>query len=417
MRFGINTIDDFNVEGKTVLLRVDINQPVDKKTDTLRDITRIKGCAPTIKELSDKGAKLVVLAHQGSDIEYVNYYSTRPHAKVISELIGKNVEFVPDVCGPFAVDKIKNMKTGEILLLDNVRFMAEEMTLFETKLKLSPQEQAVTQVVSRLAPLADLFIMDAFAAAHRAQPTLMGFQQLLPSAMGRLFEKEYNVLSEILEKPQKPLVFVLGGAKIQDAFLMMDKVLGDGIADKVLAGGLVGQVMLIASGVDIGKPSTDFIIKSNLGEFIEKSKQVLKDYKDKIILPVDLAYANGERKLAEIADLPIDEDLLDIGDKTVEIFKEHIMNAKTVFVNGPVGVFEKPLTEYGTKNIWQALADTSAHTVLGGGDSVAATNKYGLADKMGYVCTGGGALVRFLSGEELPVVTALKYAAKKFGTN
>lgn len=417
MRFGINTIDDFNVEGKTVFLRVDINQPVDKKTDTLRDITRIKGCAPTIKELSEKGAKLVILAHQGSDIEYVNYYNTKPHAKVIGELIGRHVEFVPDVCGPFAVEKIKQLKNGEILLLDNVRFMAEEMTLFETKLNLTPEEQAVTQVVSRLAPLADLFVMDAFAAAHRAQPTLMGFQQLLPSAMGRLFEKEYNVLSEILEKPRKPLVFMLGGAKIQDAFMMMNKVLGEGIADKVLAGGLVGQVMLAASGVDIGKPSLDYIMKSNLGEYIKESKVILADFADKIILPIDLAYANDKRMLVDVADLPLDEMFLDIGDKTVEIFKEQIMDAKTVFVNGPVGVFEKPLTEYGTKSVWQALADTKAHTVLGGGDSVAATNKYGLADKMGYVCTGGGALVRFLSGEELPVVTALKFAANKFGTN
>jgi len=417
MKFGINTIDDFDIKGKTVFLRVDINQPIDKKTDTLKDITRIKGCAPTIKELSEKGAKLVILAHQGSDIEYANYYNTKPHAKVISNLIGKDVEFVPDVCGPFAVEKIKQMSNGEIILLDNVRFMAEEMTLFETKLNLTPEQQALTQVVSRLAPLADLFIMDAFAAAHRAQPTLMGFQQLLPSAMGRLFEKEYSILSGILEKPQKPLIFLLGGAKIQDAFLMMDKVLGEGIADKVLAGGLVGNVMLIASGVDIGKPSTDYIMKRNLGEYIEKSKEALNNFADKIALPVDLAYINEKRMLVDTIDLPIDEALTDIGDKTVELFKKEIMNAGTVFVNGPVGVFEKPPAEYGTKNLWQALADTKAYTVLGGGDSVAATNKYDLADEMGYVCTGGGALVRFLSGEELPALSALKYAANKFGTN
>lgn len=241
MKFGINTIDDFDIKGKTVLLRVDINQPVDKATDTLKDIARIKGCVPTVKELSHKGAKLVILAHQGSDIEYQNYYNLSPHAKVLSDLTGKNVEFVPDVCGPYAQERIKQLKDGEIILLDNVRFMAEEMTLFETKLNLTPEQQAKTQVVSKLAPLADLFIVDAFAAAHRAQPTLMGFQQLLPSAMGRLFEKEYGVLSEILEQPQRPLVFVLGGAKIQDAFLMMDKVLCEGIADKVLAGGLVAQ--------------------------------------------------------------------------------------------------------------------------------------------------------------------------------
>jgi len=413
MRFGIHTIDDFDIKGKTVLLRVDINQAVDKKTDTLKDITRIKGCAPTVKELSDKGAKLVVLAHQGSDIEYSNYYTLRPHAKVLSDLIGKTVEFVPDVCGPYAQDKIKSLKEGEVILLDNVRFMAEEMTLFETKLKLSPEQMAQTQVVQKLTPLADLFIVDAFAAAHRAQPTLMGFP--IPSAMGRLFEKEYSVLAEILEQPKKPLVFVLGGAKIQDAFLMMDKVLGAGVADKVLAGGLVGNVMLAASGVDIGKPSLDYIYQCNLGEYIEKSKEVLHNHSEKIVLPLDVAYVDGMRKSVDINELPKQELFLDIGEKTAHVFTEEIMKAKTVFVNGPMGVFEKPETEYGTKTIWQALADTPAFTVLGGGDSIAATNKYDLADKMGYVCTGGGAMVRFLSGEELPVVGALKHAAKKFG--
>ena len=199
MKFGINTIDDFDIKGKMVLLRVDINQPVDKEKNELKDITRIKGCAPTVKELSEKGAKLVVLAHQGSDIEYKNYYNLQPHAKVLAELTGRPVEYVPDVCGPFAQEKIKGLRDGEIILLDNVRFMAEEMTLFETKLKLTPEQQAKTQVVEKLAPLADLFIVDAFAAAHRAQPTLVGFEQVLPSAMGRLFEKEYSILSGILE--------------------------------------------------------------------------------------------------------------------------------------------------------------------------------------------------------------------------
>jgi phosphoglycerate kinase len=414
MKFGINTIDDFDVSGKTVLLRVDINQPVDKKTDTLKDITRIKGCAPTIKELSDKGAKLVVLAHQGSDIEYQNFYNLSPHAKVISKLVGKEVTFVPDVCGPFAQQKIKDMHDGQILLLDNVRFMAEEQTLFERKLNLSPQQMLQTQVVKKLAPLADLFVVDAFAAAHRAQPSLMGFSYMMPCAMGRLFEKEYSILAEVLDNPKKPLLFLLGGAKIGDAFQMMDKVLKEGIADKILAGGLVGQVMMIASGIDIGKPSLDFIIKKNLDQYIEKSKAVLAEFGAKIVLPVDVAYVDGQRKEVDVVSLPIDQDILDIGAKTVALFTEEINKAKTIFVNGPLGVFELPETEYGTKTLWHALADSPAFSVLGGGDSVAATNKYGLADKMGYVCTGGGALVRFLSGEELPIIKALKFGTKEF---
>ena len=219
MKYGIKTIDDFDVKGKTVLLRVDMNQPVNAKTETLEDITRIKACAPTVKELSDKGAKLVVMAHQGSDVEYQNYHNLRPHAKVLSALTGKHITFVPDVVGPYAQEQIKKLKDGEILLLDNVRFMAEEMTLFETTLKLTPEQMADTQVVRKLAPLTDIYVCDAFATAHRAQPTLVGFPQVLPSGMGRLFEKEYGILSDILEAPKRPCVFVLGGAKIQDAFM------------------------------------------------------------------------------------------------------------------------------------------------------------------------------------------------------
>ena len=187
MNFGMCTLDDFDLSGRTVLCRVDINQPIDKTTGQLKDITRIKACIPTLKELSDKGAKVVVLAHQGGDLEYKNYYSTEPHAKVIAELLGKPIQFVEDVIGPTARDKIKALKEGEILLLDNVRFVAEEMTLFETKLNLTAEELSRSQTVKRLAPLADLYVCDAFAAAHRSQPSLVGFEQVLPSAMGRLF--------------------------------------------------------------------------------------------------------------------------------------------------------------------------------------------------------------------------------------
>ena len=409
MKYGIKTIDDFDVNGKTVLLRVDINQPVDKESNTLKDTTRIQGCVPTIKELSDKGAKLVILAHQGSDIEYQNYWNLSPHAKIISELTGKDVEFVPDVCGPYAQQKIRQLSSGEILLLDNVRFMAEEMTLFETKLNLTPQQMAKTQVVSKLAPLADIYVCDAFAAAHRAQPTLVGFEQVLPSAMGRLFEREYEILSGLLDAPKRPCVFVLGGAKVQDAFLMMGKVLVEGIADKVLCGGLLGQVMMIAKGISIGKSSEDYIYKKNLGEFIEKSKQILSDFRDSIILPEDVSYIEDNKRMTiNTEELPKDVLILDIGEKTAAHYADEIKRASTVFVNGPMGVFEESLTEYGTKTVWQALADTDAYTVVGGGDSVAATNKYDMTEDIGYICTGGGALVRFLSGEELPVVRALK---------
>ncbi len=414
MRFGINTLDDFEFSGKTVLLRVDINQPVDRETNRLKDITRIKASIKTIQELCGKGAKVVLLAHQGSDIEYKNFYTTQPHATVLSELLNKEVKFIDDVCGPAARQMIQNLGSGEVLLLDNVRFVSEEQTLFELKLNLTHQQQSKTLLVQKLYPLADIYVCDAFAAAHRDQPSLCGFEMLLPSAMGRLFEEEFCVIQGIMEKPQRPCVFVLGGAKIADAFMMMQTVLKNGVADNILTGGLVANIMLIAKGLDIGKGSYDFIEQSGYIKFVETAKEILSSYGDKIQLPTDLAYSEeGKRVEVPTTALP-DNPLLDIGEHTATHYASVIANAKTVFVNGPMGVFEKPETELGTKTVWEALANTNGFSVVGGGDSITATNKYGLFDKMSYICTGGGALIRFLTGEELPVVAALKYAAKQF---
>lgn len=413
MKFGIKTLDDFQFSGKTVLLRVDINQPVDREKNVLKDITRIKACLPTIRELSNGGAKVVILAHQGSDIEYKNFYTTEPHSKILSELLKKEVKFIDDVCGPSARMAIRALDDGEILLLDNVRFVAEEQTLFEINLKLSHEDQAKTLLVRKLAPLADLYVCDAFAAAHRDQPSLCGFEQVLPSAMGRLFEEEYSVLSSIIENPDRPSVFVLGGAKISDAFIMMNSVLEKGIADMVLAGGLVGNIMLLGKGFNIGLSSKAFIEEKGFNKYIKDAKELLEKFEPKIELPTDLAYLDdGVRKEIELSDLPINEMLLDIGHKTSKKFQELILGAKTVFTNGPMGVFEEEITEYGTKNIWDALGETEAYTVIGGGDSVAATNKYDLTEKIDYICTGGGALIRFLTGETLPVVKALMHGAQ-----
>lgn len=415
MRFGIHTLDEFDVSGKTVLCRVDMNQPVDRATNTLKSTARIEACAPTIRELSDKGAKLVLLAHQGSDIEYKNFYCTRPHAKVLERLLGRPVQWIDDVCGPTARQMIRDLKDGEILLLDNVRYVSEEQTLFEMKLQLTHEQQAKTLLVEKLAPLADLYVCDAFAAAHRDQPSLCGFEQVLPSAMGRLFEKEYCVISELMASPAKPCVFVLGGSKISDAFMMMETVLGSGVADTVLTGGLVGNILLAAKGEAIGQGSLDFIYKSNYGEFIEKAKTIYAKYADKIVLPADLGYVeDGARKECKIGAVPAEICAVDVGSETAKQYESIILAAETVFVNGPMGIFEKPETELGTKTVFEALGACPGYTVVGGGDSVTAAAKYQVKDKLGYVCTGGGALIRFLTGEELPVVKALRHAAKAF---
>ena len=413
MRFGIKTLDEAEVRGKTVLCRVDINQPVDRAKGTLKSINRIQACVPTVRELSDRGAKVVLMAHQGSDIEYKNFYTTKPHAAVLQQLLGREVKWIDDVCGPAAREAIRALKDGEILLLDNVRFVSEEQTLFEMKLCLTHEQQAKTLLVEKLAPLADLSVCDAFAAAHRDQPSLCGFEQELPSYMGRLFEKEYCTVSQVMEAPVRPCVFVLGGAKISDAFLMMNTVLSRGVADKILTGGLVGNIFLTALGKEIGSGSVNFILKSNYGEYIEKAKELYAQYGEKIVLPVDLAWVDKDaRHEAVLGQVPGDITSLDVGSKTAEMYRQEILSAKTVFVNGPMGVFEQAPSELGTKAVWQALADTEGFTVLGGGDSITATEKYGLASQMGYICTGGGALIRFLTGEELPVVKALRHGAE-----
>lgn len=412
MRFGIRTLDELHLSGKTVLCRVDINQPVDRASGTLKSINRIRACVPTVRELSDKGAKVVLMAHQGSDIEYKNYYTTKPHAAVLSELLGREVKWIDDVCGPAAREAIRALKDGEILLLDNVRFVAEEQTLFETKLRLTHEQQARTLLVEKLAPLADCYVCDAFAAAHRDQPSLCGFEQVLPSAMGRLFEQEFCTVSQVMEAPERPCVFVLGGAKISDAFLMMQTVLSRGVADHIVTGGLVGNIFLTALGKQIGQGSLDFILKSNYGEYIDRARELYAQYADKIVLPKDLSWVeNGGRKEALLGSVPADIGAVDIGHETVREYQQLILNAGTVFVNGPMGVFEQLESEYGTRAVWQAIADTKGHSVLGGGDSITATEKFGLTDRMGYICTGGGALIRFLSGEELPVVRALRHGA------
>ncbi len=414
MKYGIHTLDDFDFEAKAVLCRLDLNSPYDREKKVLRDTSRIRAAVPTIRELSEKGARLVLMSHQGGDLEYQNFVSTEPHAAVLSDLLGKKIGFLDDVCGPAAREAIRALRAGAILLLDNVRYIAEEMTLFETKLKLTPEEQAKTIVVRKLAPLADYYVCDAFAAAHRDQPTLVGFEELLPSAMGRLFEKEYEVLSKIMTDPDKPSVFLLGGAKIEDAFLMMPAVLSKRIADQILSTGLVAEVFLLALNIDIGAPSKNLIFKKKLEPYIEMARTILRDYADKIVLPLDYAYVKGGRVEIDAGDLPTDHVIADVGAKTIRLYKERISAAKTVFINGPSGIFEDPLTESGTRELWEHVAATRNFSVIGGGDSILAVNKYKVADGFSYICTGGGAMVRFLSGEELPVVKALKKSAGRF---
>jgi len=410
---SIPTLDDLPVEGKTVLLRVDINSPVDK-SKRIKDRTRIQRCLPTIRELHGKKARLAILAHQADPIEYQNFTVLKEHADILSELLGTRVEYVDDVAGPYAVEKIRAMKPGDILLLDNVRIYTEETIIFEKEVKLSPEKQAYTTVVRRLSPLADYYVCDAFAAVHRSQPTLVGFPELLPSAAGRLFEEELRVLGKVKQSPERPCIFILGGAKILDAFKMMRSALDDGSADKILTTGLVAQVMLKAKGISLGGATEAYLEKKNLLEFIPAAEESLKSHSERIICPEDFAVdSSGERREVDAGRLPDKEPIADIGEKTIDRYCGLINESKTVFINGPAGVYENPPFDLGTRRIWEAVAASAAFSVLGGGDSIAAAGLFGVQEGISFISTAGGGLIRFLAGEKLAVVEALKKSAAK----
>ncbi|MDK2953862.1 MAG: phosphoglycerate kinase [Kosmotoga sp.] len=413
----INTLDDFDFNNKTVILRIDINSPIDPKTKKIVNENRINKSIPTIKTLMEKGAKIAILAHQGDTLDYHNLIPMNEHAEKLSEKLGKEVKYIDDVAGPAAQEAVKNLKPGEAILLGNVRYLTEEVSTFENVVKLEPHEMLNTYIVRNLAPLADYYVNDAFSAAHRNSPSMVAFEEILPTAAGELLFKEVSALTRVRENPDKPAVFVLGGLKISDAFGMMKEVLENGTADKILTCGVTGIVMQMAMGKKLGKAQEKFIYDRSLDVFIKPAKEYMEKFGDKFLNPVDFAYErDGKRVECSIDDLPIDDVLfMDIGTKTIELYKEEINRAGTIFVNGPAGAYENPIFEKGTREIWNAIADAPGYSVVGGGDSVTAAQKLveNAEKKFGYICTAGGAMVRFLSGKELPLIKALKKAFRK----
>ncbi|MDR1656939.1 MAG: phosphoglycerate kinase [Deltaproteobacteria bacterium] len=404
MRFGIKTIDELKVEGRTVLLRVDINQPLDLHKGGLKDITRIRATVPTIRELSNRGAKTVLLGHQGSMADYQNFGSLKPHSMVLNEFLGGQVKFVEDICGPTAITAIKSIEPGGIVLLENIRFLAEENGSSEFNTKLGP---AGTLLVRKLAPLADCYISDAFAAAHRNQPSLCGFPTLLPAGMGRLFEKEYSVLTQMRSSQARPYLFVLGGKKIVDSVLAIKQLLKSGSTDCILTGGLVAQFLSWAIG-DL-PAMTKLFRQPGCGPLVELARKLLNEQSARLVRPCDYAFIdNGRRVEAAPGQIPPAAEVTDIGGQTANQYAQAIAQAKTIFVNGPMGRFQEPQSKLGTRLIWEALSRSQAFTVMGGGESIAAALKFGSHDRLDYVSTGGGALIRFLTGEQLPAVLALR---------
>ncbi len=396
-----NTLDDFNFENKTVLLRVDFNMPLDKNTLDILDTTRIKRVLPTIKELIEKNAKTIILAHQGRQGSW-DFTNLEKHGKALENLLGKEVKFVDDVFGEKAKDAIKNLQIGEVLLLDNVRKFDGETE------KKSANEHAQSDLVQNLYPIADIFVNDAFAAAHRAQCSLVGFTEVMPSCAGRLMEKELSTLREIIEKPEKPSVFLFGGAKFSDVIVTIERLLDNKTADKIILTGLPANAFLKAEGINLGDKNEEMLEKEGTPENYNEIKKLIAKYKDKIYLPLDFAQQeNTNRTEIDVSDLPTNYNLYDIGEKSIENFKKILSDAKTVFLSGPCGVFENPVFMKGTKEIFTFVAKSDVFSIAGGGHTVAAVEKLGLDKKISHISTGGGSLEKFMMGEKLPVIVAL----------
>ena len=400
------TMDDFNYEDKVVLLRVDFNSPIDPNTKEILDDTRIRSHSETIAELSKKDAKVVILAHQGRPGD-PDYSSLENHAKALSKILNKPVEYVDDIYGEKAKKAIEALKPGEILVLKNVRDYPEE-----TKSK-SPEEHAKSELVQKLAPLADFFVNDAFAAAHRGHASIVGFTVVLPTAAGRVMERELKALEKVTTARETPCLYILGGAKADDSAAITEYVLSKGTADNVLTGGVVGHLFLYAKGYDIGETNRKYLEEKGFTTIIPKIQDLFKRFDGKIVLPDDLAVeVDGKRREIDVSELPTSYPIYDIGSKAIEKYASMLKKAKAIVVNGPMGVYENREFLKGTKGVFEAIAESKAFSVAGGGHTVGALDELGLQKRISYVSTGGGALMEYLTGKTLPGVDALEKAKR-----
>jgi phosphoglycerate kinase len=405
MELDYLTLNDFDLGNKRVLLRLDINSPLDPATNRILDDSRIVAAKPSLIGLRE--AKVVVLAHQSRPGK-TDFTSLQQHADLLKTVCSQPVRFVEDVIGPSAREAIRGTKKGEVLILDNVRLCAEE--ILEDK----GDKLAKTNLVSRLAPLFDLYVNDAFASAHRAQASMVGFPAVLPSAAGLLLEKELAALNRLLKNPEHPSTYILGGAKIEDKVPVIENILGTGKADHVLVGGNVGKVFLKARGQHFN----EFEEKSLAGaaDEVRKAGEMLRRYGDQIILPIDFGTLDNGRRI-EVSTGAIAQaagNAWDIGLKTAEAYADTIRQSRVVVASGPMGVFEQPGFEAGTRRILEAMADSEAFTVIGGGHMAGYASILGIASRFSHVSTAGGAMLSLLSGEDLPAITALVEASKRY---
>ena len=389
----LNTIKEADLKGKRVVIRVDFNVPV--KEGVVKDATRIKAALPTIKYILDEGASLVVMSHFGRPKGQKNPdFSMAPIAKEFEKLLGRPVKLAKDVIGPEVEAEVKALKPGEVLLLENVRFYKEE-------------EANDPEFAKTLASYGDIYCNDAFGTAHRAHASTEGVAHYLPSYAGFLIEKEVKFMAPLLENPEKPFVAVIGGSKVSSKITVLESLVKT--CDTIVIGGGMAYTFLSVLGKEIGKSLFE-------ADYIETAKAFLAKAAEKgvkVILPVDHVCAaefseNAEPVLVDDVNIPSDLMGMDIGPKTVALIVEEIKKAKSVVWNGPMGVFEFEAFSKGTGEVAKALAESNATSVVGGGDSVTAINKFGLADKISHVSTGGGASLEFLEGKTLPGIKALE---------
>jgi len=386
------TIEDIQVQGKKVLVRCDFNVPLDKDGN-ITDENRIVGAMPTIKYLADNGAKVILCSHMGKPKgEPKPEFSLAPVAKRLSEKLGKEVVFAADdnVVGENAKKAVAEMADGDIVLLENTRYRAEETKNIETFSK-------------ELASLAEIFVNDAFGTAHRAHCSTVGVADYLPAVCGYLIQKEIEFLGNAVNNPVRPLVAILGGSKVSSKISVIENLLDK--VDTLIIGGGMAYTFMAAKGQEVG----DSLLEK---DYIDYAKEMMAKAGDKLLLPIDTVVAkefanDAESKIVPEGGIEAGWQGLDIGPKTIELFSDAVKNAKTVVWNGPMGVFEMENFAKGTNAIAQVLAEIDATTVIGGGDSVAAVNQAGLGDKMSHISTGGGASLEFLEGKDLPGIVAL----------
>lgn len=392
----IRTLDDLVATGKRLGVRLDVNSPLVR--GGLADDARLEAHLDTLSELTDDGGRVVILAHQGRP-GGESFRTLEPHADRLDHLLSAPVRYVDSIFSADARDRVRSLEDGAVLVLENTRFYSEEYIEFE------PSRAAETYLVECLEPVLDAYVNDAFAAAHRSQPSLVGFPTVLPSFAGRLMERELAVLGSI-DETARPRVYFLAGAKVPDSLAVIENVLGHDLADEVLTGGLLGNVFLAVSGVDLGCRTEAVIEEFGADEQYDRAAALLRDYEDRIRIPRDVAFErDGTRREVPVADLPVDAPAYDLGARTIEEYGERLATAATAVLNGPAGVTENELFTTGTREVYRA-ATRADESIVGGGDTGAVLRQLGITG-FDHVSTGGGAAMRMLAGETLAGVAAL----------